>query len=357
MNLKNTVPSAYYIFCTCLLTIVLNTNFTSGQTNAHGAVNVKIITDEADAVLNIIHKKNEGKSIADSDWQALYNSEGFRRLKKREAAMHVPFSDDDFKSFLLSGKLDNHLNALEKTLAQWKQANINNAALRALAYLPDSSTIHAKIYPVIKPKKNSFVFEVNTDPAIFLFIDTAKTKEQFENTMAHELHHIGFAENCKEAGSENDTSAKNKVLLWISAFGEGFAMLAAAGGPDIHPHKYSSPEDRARWDKDMANFNSDLKKVDDFFTEVLDYKLAGNKIEETGSSFFGIQGPWYTVGWKMSVTIEKVFGRKELIKCISNQKLLLPTYNKAAMEYNKKTGGNLALWSESLIKRISEINN
>jgi len=38
---------------------------------------------------------------------------------------------------------------------------------------------------------------------------------------------------------------------WIGAFGEGFAMLAAAGGPAIHPHAVSSPEERARWDKDV----------------------------------------------------------------------------------------------------------
>ena len=50
----------------------------------------------------------------------------------------------------------------------------------------------------------------------------------------------------------------------IGAFGEGFAMLAAAGGPDVHPHAVSSPEERARWDKDMLNFNDDLKKVECF---------------------------------------------------------------------------------------------
>jgi hypothetical protein len=51
----------------------------------------------------------------------------------------------------------------------------------------------------------------------------------------------------------------------IGAFGEGFAVLAAAGGPDVHPHAVSSPDERARWDKDMLNFNEDLKKVETFF--------------------------------------------------------------------------------------------
>jgi len=342
------------ILCITLFSIIFITGRECfGQNTDTLSVNVQIIPDEADAVLNILHKKTANISITDSDWQSLYSSEGYNRLKKREAAMHVPFTDDDFKSFILSGKLDPHTPALERTLEKWKQADVTDAARRSLAYLPDSSKIHAKIFPVIKPKKNSFVFDIDTDPAIFLFIDTAKSKEQFENTLAHELHHIGFAENCKDTNSSGDTSSIKTVLSWISAFGEGFAMLAAAGGPDIHPHKYSSKEDRERWDKDVSNFNDDLKEVEKFFTDILENKLKKKEIEKAGYSFFGIQGPWYTVGWKMSVTIEKIFGRKKLIECICNQSLLLPVYNKAALEYNRSTGSNLALWSPILIKSIS----
>src|ERR671927_436895 len=70
-------------------------------------------------------------------------------------------------------------------------ADANRAARRALAYLPKNAYIRAKIYPVIKPRENSFVFEVKTDPAIFLYLDPAVGQKKFENTLAHELHHIG----------------------------------------------------------------------------------------------------------------------------------------------------------------------
>src|SRR5205823_9956353 len=92
--------------------------------------------------------------------------------------------------------------------------------------------------------------------------------------------------------------AKTDLINWIGAFGEGFAMLAAAGGPDIHPHEYSKPEDRARWDRDIAKFNDDLKKVQQFFLDILSNKLSEEERTKTGFSFFGVQGPWYTVGWK-----------------------------------------------------------
>ena len=58
---------------------------------------------------------------------------------------------------------------------------------------PTEAYIHAKVFPVIKPITNSFVFETTTDPAIFLYLDPEESAAKFENTVAHELHHIGYA--------------------------------------------------------------------------------------------------------------------------------------------------------------------
>ena len=60
----------------------------------------------------------------------------------------------------------------------------------------------------------------------------------------------------------------------MGAFGEGIAMLAAAGGPDIHPHAAGKAEDRERWDRDVARFPEDLRKLDAFFRDVLSGKLS-----------------------------------------------------------------------------------
>jgi len=68
-------------------------------------VNVSIVTDEADAVLAILEKKNANQPIADSDWQRLFATEGYIRLKKREAAMQRSFEDEEFKTFVLSDTL------------------------------------------------------------------------------------------------------------------------------------------------------------------------------------------------------------------------------------------------------------
>ncbi|HXG63731.1 MAG TPA: DUF5700 domain-containing putative Zn-dependent protease [Blastocatellia bacterium] len=326
------------------------------QSDALPEVDARIVTDEADAVLAILAKKKAGQPVTDADWARLFASEGYVRLKKREAAMQRDFTDDEFKNFVLTDELAGRAAALEETLARWKQADVTGAARRALAYLPKNARIRAKIYPVIKPRDNSFVFEVQTDPAIFLYLDPTVSKDEFENTLAHELHHIGYGGNCPTSQTAEETSRLpqnvQNVLKWVGAFGEGFAMLAAAGGPDVHPRAASKGEQRARWDQDMTNYHENLKQVEKFFLDVLEGRLTKEEEQKAGFSFFGYQGPWYTVGWKMAVTIEKAYGRERLIECFCDQRKLLPTYNQAAAEYNRSAREPLALWSAALIGRL-----
>lgn len=320
------------------------------------AVNVRLITDEPEAVLSILDKRRAGQKVSESDWLRLFESEGYVRLKRRELGMKRSFEDEDFKTFVLSDALLERAPQLAETLARWRQANMDNAARLALAYLPKGARISAKIYPEIKPRENSFVYDIGTDPAIFLYLDPKKTKEQFENNVAHEMHHIGYGTACptKETSNEISHLPKNTqtVLNWLQAFGEGFAMLAAAGGPDVNPHATSPAEERARWDKDVENFNEDLKRVEQFFLDVLGNRLTGGDVETKASTFYGIQGPWYTVGWKMATVIEKTYGRKRLVACMCDVRQLIPTYNRAALKHNRQSPDKLALWSEPLLKGI-----
>jgi len=332
-----------------ILLIILSTlGIAAAQGPTLSAVDVRLVTDEAEAVLSILAKKKANEPITEADWQRVFASEGYIRLKKREAFMQRPFEDSDFKTFVLSDQLAARTQALTETLDRWQRADVTRAARLALSYLPKDAKISAKIYPVIKPRDNSFVFEVKTDPAIFLYVDPTVSREKFENTLAHELHHIGYGSTCppKNISAEISKLPLNhqKVFTWVGGFGEGFAMLAAAGGPDIHPHAVSSPEDRARWDKDVANFNDDVGKVMRFFNDIIEGKLTDDQIQSTGFSFFGIQGPWYTVGWKMAVLIEKTYGREKLIECFCDRRKLLGTYNEAARKHNSKSKDKLPLW-------------
>lgn len=316
-------------------------------------LDVRLVTDEPEAVLAILAKKKSNQPITEDDWSRIFNSEGYTRLKKRELSMERPFEDTEFRKFVLSDELAQRAAALEETLAKWKQADVTRSGELALAYLPAAARIRAKIYPVIKPRDNSFVFDVKTDPAIFLYIDPAVNQKKFENTLAHELHHIGYGSGCPtpetSAAIAKLSPNAQAALRWIGGFGEGFAMLAAAGGAPVHPHDVSQPAERARWDADMKNFNADLKKVESFFTGVLEGKITGAEINKQGFAFFGVQGPWYTVGWRMSSLIEETFGKQKLIDVMCDQRLLLATYNEAATSYNRKAKEPLALWSESVI--------
>jgi hypothetical protein len=225
-----------------------------------------------------------------------------------------------------------------------------------LTYLPKQAVIKAKVFPVIKPKTNSFVFETQTDPTIFLYLDPHESAAEFENTVAHELHHIGYAsvEALAEARQKDVPANAKPAVEWMGAFGEGFAMLAAAGGPDVDPQATSSPEDRTRWNHDMANFNQDLESLQEFFLDVINGNLATKeKIDEKAFAFFGAQGPWYTVGYKMAVIVEKRYGRKVLIDCMLDPRELLARYNVVADEINHRSPNqHLTLWSADLMQKI-----
>ena len=347
---------AYRTFCGTLIVLLIFSHCALAAQDT-SRVHIKIITDESDAVLAILAKRKANQILSDTDWERLFSTEGYVRLKKREQAMKRPFEEADFKSFVLSDALLARVDSLNATLQAWKSIDVNLVAQRPLEYLPPDARINAKIYPVIKPRENSFVFDLNTDPAIFLYLDPNVSKQKFENTLAHELHHIGYGTACpKQETTEQIKQLPQNVqtvIRYLGAFGEGFAMLAAAGGPDIHPHAVSDEKDRERWDRDVANFNEDLKKVEKFFLDVLANRLSEEDINKTVSSFFGVQGPWYTVGWKMCVMIERAFGRHALIDAMCDQRKLLPLYNRAASLLNRRSRQKTATWSSELVTAVS----
>jgi hypothetical protein len=337
--------------------ILVSCSLASAQPASKQRVTLQVITDESEAVLAILAKKKAAQPVTDADWQRVFMSEGYVRLRKRENSMRRKFADEDFKTFVLSNELSERAPVLKETLEQWKNLDVRRAGQLALAYLPATARIQAKIYPVIKPRENSFVFDLDTDPAIFLFLNPKVTPQKFENTLAHELHHIGFGTACPGAETAKALAKLEPnvkpVFHWAGAFGEGFAMLAAAGGPTVHPHAVSEENERAEWDKNSRNFNSDLKLVEKFFLDVLAGRLNEEQRANTAASFFGVQGPWYTIGWKMAVTIESAFGRARLIECMCDQRLLFTTYNDAAREYNRRSRAPLALWSDELLKSVA----
>src|SRR5262245_35357426 len=227
------------------------------QTTMPATIDVRLVNDEAEAVLAILAKRDGQQTVAEADWQRVFSSEGYVRLKQRESAMKNSFEEDAFRTFVLSDRLADQRKALADTLAKWTQADMTNAGRLALAYLPKGARIRAKIYPVIKPLENNFVFDVRGDAAIFLYLDPTGSREKFENTVAHELHHIGYSSSCPSPAAAREIAAlppyPRGVVRLIGMFGEGFAVLAAAGGPTIHPQAVRNAEERARWDRDVAN--------------------------------------------------------------------------------------------------------
>lgn len=323
--------------------------------HAEDRVQFKLDTSEADAVLMILQKRVSGHAVTDADWQKLFTSVPYLRLKKREASMHRDFTDDDFRKFVESDDLAKKAPALGKTLAAWEKTDLAATADRILPYLPANAHVKASVYPVIKPKTNSFVFETDTNPAIFLYVDPEESQSEFENIVAHESHHIGFSDANKQYEEKIKSLPPNaqKAGEWMGAFGEGLAVLAAAGSPDVHPMKDFKTDQRIRWDQDYKFVDQQLIELNQFFLDVIDGGYAKPEvIDHVAFTFFGYRGPWYTVGYLMGHTVEKRFGRKVLVECMADPRLLLAKYNEAAEAQNQTAIEKLPLWSAEVLKAV-----
>lgn len=67
------------------------------------------------------------------------------------------------------------------------------------------------------------------------------------------MHYIGYGTACPPPAASEAVARMAQPLRdldkWRSSFGEGFAVLAAAGGPGIHPQSAAKPELRDVWDR------------------------------------------------------------------------------------------------------------
>ena len=315
-------------------------------------IQLQLDSSEAAAVLSILDKRAQRTTVTEADWQKLFATVPYQRLKQRETSMRRPFSDEEFKTFVST--LDSHRQQLHDTLNAWAKADLYSAAERTFQYLPAGAAIKAAVYPVIKPQKNSFVFEPDTNPSIFLYLDASVSSAQFENTVAHELHHIGLSslDASYEQRIESLPENAHKAALWMGAFGEGMAVLAAAGSPDVPPLAAYPPRDQTAWEVDYERATSDLDDLNQFFLDVLHGDIKGDAVKHVASTFFGHRGPWYTVGYLMATTIERQFGRAALVETFGDAREFVAKYNLAASAHNAKGPDKLPLFSGELLQGV-----
>lgn len=318
---------------------------------AEDRVRVRLDASQAHAALAVMDAVTEQGGATRAHWRTLETSRPYQRLKAREASLNVGFTDAEFRAFLTSPEQTARRVALAETLKRWETIDVAAQAQRAFDYLPPGARLEGEVYYLIKPRTNSFVWDLANAPGVFLYLDPAATAAQTRNTIAHELHHVGMARNCPAAEVGPDGPAQ--LRRWSGGFAEGLAMLAAAGGADRHPHADSAPEVRATWDRGVARFERDLREQDAFFARVVRGE-AGDAaaVAEVMRGYYGEQGPWYTVGWRMAETLERVGGRPAVVEAFCRPGGVFSAYNDAARALNA-AGEALPLWSPEVVAAMA----
>jgi hypothetical protein len=323
-------------------------------------VTLKLDSSEAEAVLAILDKRALHEKVTDADWQRVFTTTPYRRLKQHEASTPQPFTDQEFIKFV--DTLDASREQLRQVLRQWQSVDLQAVVQRPLAYLPPQATIRAEVYPMIDAKAISFAFEPDAAaPAIFLYVDPkTKTREQLENTFAHEAHHLGLASVQAVYKREISSLPENarKAAWSMGNFREGMAVLAAARSPYVHPMSVFPEPIQRTWDLEAEHFADDLDELNQFFLDTVHGDLLNDAVLHESRVFFSHgMGPWYTVGYRMAVTIEREFGRTALVATLTDPRQFVARYNEAAVSENAKNGSHLPLFTVEILKAVGSKNH
>jgi hypothetical protein len=140
-------------------------------------------------------------------------------------------------------------------------------------------------------------------------------------------------------------------------FREGWAVLAAAGSADVHPMSVFPEPIQSVWDFEAEHFADDLDELNQFFLDTVHSDLRNDAVLHESRVFSGYGvGPWYTVGYRMAVTIERKFGRTALVATYADPRQFVARYNEAAASENAKNGGHLPLFSAEILKAVGSEN-
>lgn len=326
-----------------------------GLAQAGPDLDVRVVADQADAAVAILARRAAEEAVDEAEWEALFGSEGFRRLEARARSFDREIDRDAFRAWLVSDSVVARADAYAEAIAWWKALDAAEPGAKARAYLPAGASIRARLYPAIKPTPNSFVFEIREDPAIFVYVDPEERASKIANTLAHELHHVGTAgiPDCEPAGADSLPETVRTAIDWLGGFAEGLAVLAAAGGPDVHPHAGRAEEEYVVWERDVARVGADLLAMDRFFLDIAEGRLTEeDAIRARGFEFISTaevpQGAFYTLGWKMAAVVEKAEGREVVVASVCDPRILLAAWNRVAEANAPDGGGGLERWSPDL---------
>ena len=144
-----------------------------------------------------------------------------------------------------------------------------------------------------------------------------------------------------------------KAARWMGAFGEGIAVLAAAGSPDVQPLLASPLRDRLNWDLEMERVDAHMHDLNQFFIDTIHGDLLHDAVAHEGALFFGYRGPWYTAGYLMAATIEKQLGRAALVETLKDAREFVARYNEAAGIQKARGGRNVPLFSPEVLEAVT----
>ncbi|MFC1726597.1 DUF5700 domain-containing putative Zn-dependent protease [candidate division KSB1 bacterium] len=252
-------------------------------------------------------------------------------------------------------------NILREKLNLLKELDIYSEAKgMALKYLPEKVDLSPRLFFVMGGRVGAAALQdqrVYLDVLAMSFSTVRKNKPFLSNSkviefFAHEMHHLGYSiirEKKRESLSLN--KKESYIFDFLTGFvSEGSATYLLDGSKDLNSLKgrsgfkvvYANPgKYLGACERIVKSIrNGDIKTDEDF--------------DKATSQFLG--NMYHSAGSVMFDAINQVGGIETIMKVISDPRLLLIEYNKAAEELNRKVG-EYYLFERKLVRDISAMGN
>ena len=255
------------------------------------------------------------------------------------------------------------INALQNTEKLWenfqalRKADLEKASIKlAKRYLPKGADVTNTFHIVLFGGSPAFsVGDANGYDLLQLPVleDGTLNMERILLTLAHEMHHSGFA-NASTLHMSDVENEENISLVGILA-AEGMATWLI-NQPLDHLEEYRTGTDpiyrlmAQDWDRLLPQIPELYKNAETDIRLNLIGELEQQELQQRWMS--GYQGAAYILGCDMIATIEEHLGLKATRSIANDYRQLLNIYNRAAMRANKH-GADKFVFNEALAVDIA----
>lgn len=228
-----------------------------------------------------------------------------------------------------------HLDELHSNLATFKAIDANAVIAHTARFLPEGTPLDACVHFTVDGFNGGFQFQ----DGIGLSILHYNRKEALLQTIAHELHHLGFGywaqhDPTRQAVLSEQSGRQVAVRHIQNLLLEGMANFYCS--PMVIDRETMGPALIRKLEQFQRDDHALLTQAADVFAQAMtpdaDYEACKRAGEALMIDWEGIQPAGHYIGQRMIEIMSEVHEQEAIVACVQSLPAFLPLYNQAACQ-------------------------